>query len=288
MGDYVIFTDSACDLKQDMLNSWGVGYCQLSFAFDSDKVTHTAYEMEAGDFYARMRAGDTAKTAAANPEAFNEAFEQVLRQGKDILHLGFSSGLSTTCQSARIAAEELAEQYPERTIEVVDTLCASAGQGLLVYFAVQYKNQGYTLQQNAAACKDMVPRLCHWFTVDDLVYLKRGGRISPATALVGNMLGIKPVLRVDEEGKLVSMDKARGRKKAIDALCAKYGQLAVNKKGVAFISHGDCLQDAQQLAQLLKKQYGARVEVITDVGPVIGAHAGPGVLALFFEGSARK
>ena len=244
--------------------------------------------MDINDFYQKMRDGGVAKTAAANPEAFITAFRKILEEGNDILHLGFSSGLSTTYNASRIAALQMAEEFPDRKIVVVDTLAASAGQGLLVYLAVKKLEEGATLEENAEYIKAMIPKLCHWFTVDDLVYLKRGGRISAISAFAGTMLGIKPVLHVDDEGHLVNVAKVRGRRTAVTALADKYGELADDKEnGTVFISHADCMADVKLLESILKERYGASLDVITDVGSVIGAHSGPGTLALFFVGKNK-
>lgn len=288
MNNYVIFTDSACDIKPELLKSWGVECIDLSFRFDEDDREYFNSDMEITDFYRIMREGGIAKTSAINPDRFLSIFETILKQGKDILYLGFSSGLSTTCNSARMAAEELKERYPERKLLIVDTLAASAGQGLLLYLVLQKKNEGATIEDAYAYAKEMKLHICHWFTVDDLVYLKRGGRVSPTVALVGKALGIKPVLHVDNAGKLISMGKVRGRKASIAALAEKCtGMIQDPKDATVFISHGDCPEDAETLANLVKEKTGATVSIITHVGTVIGAHSGPGTLALFFVGKER-
>lgn len=288
MSNYVIHTDSGCDIKPELLAEWGVSFTCLTFRFDDSEKEYTNIEMGSAEFYAKMRAGGVAKTAAVNTEAFRADFEATLKQGKDVLYLGFSSGLSTTFNSARIASLALAEEYPDRKIVVIDTLAASAGEGLLVYHAVQKKEEGASIEENAEYVKSLIPRLAHWFTVDDLVYLKRGGRVSPTAAFFGNMLGIKPVMHVDDEGHLIPMEKVRGRKTAVAALAAKYGQFAENPgKDVVFVSHGDCMKDVEELGSILKEKYGAEFKIITDVGPVIGAHSGPGTLALFYVGKER-
>lgn len=288
MSNYVIHTDSACDIKPEMLAEWGVSFTCLTFRFEGNDREYTNIEMAADEFYAKMREGGVAKTAAVNTETFRVDFENTLKQGKDVLYLGFSSGLSTTYNSARIAALELAEEYPDRKIVVIDTLAASAGQGLLVYLAVEKKNSGATIDETAEYIKDIHLKLAHWFTVDDLVYLKRGGRVSPTAAFFGNMLGIKPVMHVDNEGHLIPVAKVRGRKTAVAALADKYGEFAENRgNDTVFISHGDCMKDVEELCSILKTKYGAEVKVITDVGPVIGAHSGPGTLALFYIGKER-
>ena len=288
MNEYVIFTDSACDVKPETLREWGVGYNELTFRFDGEDKSYLNFEMPTDEFYGKMKVGAVAKTAAINPDTFMASFEKILKEGKDILYLGFSSGLSTTFNSARIAAESLKESYPERKIVVIDTLAASAGQGLLVYLAMKKKNEGATIEEAAKYAEELRFNLCHWFTVDDLMYLKRGGRISPTVAFVGNVLGIKPVLHMDNEGHLINMTKVRGRRTSVEALAQKYDELALNtKEGTLFISHGDCLADAEYLASIIKNKHGVDVEIITDVGPVIGAHTGPGVLAFFFVGKER-
>ncbi len=288
MGNYVIFTDSACDIKPEMLADWGVPYQSLTFRFTDDNVEHSNGDMDVTAFYNRMREGGVAKTAAVNVDQFAAEFEEILKNGLDLLYVGFSSGLSTTYNSARLAAEQLKDKYPERKIITIDTLAASAGFGLLVYLAVEQKKNGASIEEVAAYLEDTKFHMCHWFTVDDLEYLKRGGRISPTVAFVGNVLGIKPVLHMDNEGHLINKFKVRGRKTAIAALADKYTELAIDhSNGTVFISHGDCLKDAEELAAIIKAKHGAEVKVITDVGPVIGAHSGPGTLALFFVGNAR-
>lgn len=288
MENYVIFTDSGCDISPELLKKWEVEYINLIFRFEGDEKEHTNEDIGSAEFYNKMREGMVAKTSAINPDTFEVRFEEVLKQGKDILYLAFSSGLSTTYNSSKIAAEELAGKYPERKVVSVDTLAASAGQGLLVYLAVEKKKNGAALEEVAEYINGIKNNLCHWFTVDDLVYLKRGGRISPTVAFVGNILGIKPVLHVDDEGHLVNVTKVRGRKAAIGKMAEKYGELARDaKSGVVYISHGDCISDAEALKARLCSDYGAQVELITDIGAVIGAHSGPGTLALFFVGNEK-
>ena len=272
----------------DLLAKWEVPCVNLSLKFDEDAESFGNYDLPFDQFYERMRKGSVARTAAANMETFKEAFEPYLKQGKDLLYVGFSSGLSTTFNSAVMAARELREAYPDRKLLVEDSFSASAGFGLLVYLTVQEKQKGATLEEAAKFVEDTVPHLCHWFTVDDLVYLKRGGRVSAAKAFVGGLLNIKPVLHMDDPGHLINMFKARGRHASIKALADKYGELALNPgKDTVFISHGDCIEDAKLLERMLRERFGASVELITYVGPVIGSHSGPGTLALFFLGRER-
>ncbi len=287
MKKYVICTDSGCDIRADVLKKWKVPSLNLTFKFDGEDQEYTENDIPIKDFYNRMRDGDVAKTAAINPDTFKEAFKNLLNDGNDILYLSFSSGLSTTFNSARIAAEELCEAHPDSKIIVIDTLCASAGQGLLIYLTLKKQSQGASIEEAATYAEQTKKNLCHWFTVDDLVYLKRGGRVSPAVALVGTVLGIKPILHVDDDGHLISKGKVRGRKSALNALIEKYNDLAIEKDGTVFICNADCAEDVAFLSNQLKEKYSAKVEHITDIGPVIGAHAGPGTIAIFFIGKER-
>ena len=235
-----------------------------------------------------LREGAMATTSAVNVGDYTEALTPFLEAGKDVLVLAFSSGLSATCNSARIAAQELSEQYPQRRVRVVDTLCASLGQGLLVWHAAKLKQAGKSLDEVGDWAEENKLRLCHWFTVSDLHFLKRGGRISPATAVLGTMLSIKPVMHVDDEGHLIKVGTARGRGASLKALVDHMAETADDPGNqVVFISHGGCLEDAQKVAQDVKARFGTKEVVINYVGPVIGAHSGPGTVALFFLGSKR-
>lgn len=285
--DFQIITDSCCDFPTPMYGQLGLTFVPLTVEFRGntfdDKNDDTLKDM-----YQGLRAGEVAKTSAVNPSRWSQAMEKALAAGKDILVLAFSSGLSTTYQSAVIAAEELKDAYPDRKIQVIDTLCASMGQGLLVWYACKKRDEGLSLDEVAQWVLDNRLHLCHWFTVDDLMYLKRGGRISAATALVGTMLQIKPLLHVDDEGHLINMTKTRGRKAAIDAMVKKAQELGAGyDNSTMFISHGDCLSDAEYLSRQLKEKCGVKDVVISYVGAVIGSHSGPGTLALFFLGSHR-
>lgn len=288
MSEYIIFTDSCCDIKPELLQQWGVPYANMTFSFDGEDKEYIGTDISNHDFYDRMRQGAHARTAAINADTFARAFTPILEEGKDILYVAFSSGLSTTVNSAHMAADDLKESYPDRKIVIVDTLAASAGGGLMVYMAIAKKNQGATIEENAAYMESLVPQHCIWFTVDDLEYLKRGGRVSPLVAFAGGVLGIKPILQMDEEGHLVKVSTARGRKKAIEALAEKYAELSYEEKNTPiFISHAEAENDAKQLADILKQRHGAEVTLITEIGPVIGSHAGPGTIALFFIGKHR-
>lgn len=288
MNDYIIFTDSGCDIAPEHLKQWGVPYADMTFTFDGEDREYINTDLTNEAFYDRMRRGDRPRTAAINADAFARAFTPILEEGRDILYVAFSSGLSTTINSAHMAAQELKEAYPDRTIRIVDTLAASAGGGLMVYMAVVRKNEGASLEENAAYIESLTPRHCIWFTVDDLEYLKRGGRVSPLVAFAGGVLGIKPVLQMDGEGHLVKVSTARGRKKAIQALADKYTELSEEQKDTPiFLSHAQCEADAKALADILMERHGVEVTMISEIGPVIGSHAGPGTLALFFIGKHR-
>ena len=290
MSEYVIVTDSSADLTAGMAEELGVEVLPLSFMVKGQ--TYRNYpdnrEMDPGAFYAMLRAGEMATTAAVNVADYTSALEPLLEQGKDVLVLAFSSGLSATYQSSVIAVNELKEKFPERKIFTVDTLCASMGQGLLVYLAAKKQQAGASIEEVREWAEENKLHLCHWFTVDDLHFLKRGGRISAATAVLGSMLHIKPVLHVDDEGHLINMGKARGRGASLTALVDHMEETAIDPASqVVFISHGDCLADAEKVAGDVKKRLGVKEVVINHVGPVIGAHSGPGTLALFFLGSRR-
>ena len=285
---FVICTDSSCDLKSDVLRAWEVQSVSLTFRFQDSDTEYKNDDMTTEEFYGKMKAGAVAKTAAVNMQVFSDMFEAILKEGKDILYIGFSSGLSTTCNSARLAALELQKTHPDRNVRVVDSLCASAGLGLLVRLAYEQQQAGRSLDSVADYVEGIKLNVCHWFTVDDLVYLKRGGRISPTVAFVGNMLGIKPILHVDNEGHLVNVTKVRGRRASIAALADKYTELAINQQvGKVYISHAGCEEDAKQLVSMIEQKHSVPTQIITDVGPVIGAHSGPGTLALFFIGKER-
>ena len=288
MRPYVILTDSGCDIAPALLQEWGVESLPLIFRFEGEEGEYADGAIPSAEFYDMMREGKVAKTSAINAEGFHAFFEPYLKQGLDVLYIGFSSGLSVTYSCSQAAAGMLKEQYPDAKIVTVDSLCASAGLGLLVALAARRKAQGVDIEQLAQEVRSYVPRLCHWFTVEDLVYLRRGGRVSPTAAFFGNMLGIKPVLHMDSEGHLIPRAKVRGRKASIAALAEQYGALLENPDvNEAFICHGDCLSDAEQLKDILEQKYGAHVTLITSIGPVIGSHSGPGTLAVFFIGKQR-
>ena len=289
MSEYVITTDNNSDLPEEYLKDHGVGCMYLSYSMDGKNYTHGNFLPE-HEFYEAMRNGSMPTTAQVNPENAKALLEPYLKEGKDILHIAFSSALSGTYNSTRIAADELLEEYPDRKIIVVDSLSASLGQGLLVWLAQQKKELGQTLEDVADWVEKNKLKMVHLFTVDDLNHLYRGGRVSRTTAIVGSMLNIKPVLHVDNEGKLTAIGKVRGRKKALQELVKlmdeKIGSFGADCDTI-FISHGDCEQDAQYVAAKVKEKYNIKNIIINQVGATIGAHSGPGTMALFFVGDVR-
>ena len=280
--NYVLITDSACDILPETLAEWKVQMIPLAFLFTDTGKEQKDHEEPIKDFYKAMRDGRVAKTSCVNEDAFVDVFTPILEAGNDLLYLAFSSGLSATCENGKKVAASLAKKFPERKIRVIDSLAASAGQGLFVYLAAKNRDAGMTLEENADALEKDVLHICHWFTVDDLVYLKRGGRVSAATALLGTALNVKPVLHVH----LIKITQVHGRKKSIRKMAEKLGETILPDSPV-FISHGDCIEDAEMLKDILKNEYGKDVDLITYVGSVIGAHSGPGTLALFFRGTER-
>ncbi|MEG2420702.1 MAG: DegV family protein [Oscillospiraceae bacterium] len=290
MNEYVIATDSSADLTADMVKELSVAVLPLTFTVKGQ--TYHNYpdnrDMDPKIFYELLRNEEKATTAAVNVADYTELLTPILQSGKDVLILAFSSGLSATFQSAHLAVEELREAFPQRKIIAVDTLCASLGEGLLVWHAVQRKNEGKSMEEVAAWVEENKLHLCHWFTVDDLHFLKRGGRVSAATAVLGTMLSIKPVMHVDDEGRLINVSKARGRKAAMTAMVDNMEKTAIDPKNqLVMLTHGDCLEEAQQVAEMVKTRLGVKDVILNNVGPVIGAHSGPGTLALFFLGTER-
>jgi len=286
MSNYRIFTDSGCDIDKKTLDEWGVIRIDLTF-MDSEKEYPIDYFTPKA-FYNEMRNGRVFRTSAPAPEKYERAFREALDAGLDVLYIGFSTGLSAAANVGRMVAEDLKAEYPERRFYVIDTLCASAGQGLILYYAVQNQKNGFTLQGNGDNISALFPKMCHWFTVSDLIYLKRGGRINAAAYFAATALNIKPVLHVDDAGHLIGVKKVRGRQNSIKEMAKKYAETALDpKEGIYFISHGDCIEDVHYLEDLIEKDFGHRAAYIADVGPVIGSHSGPGTLALFFLGSER-
>ena len=290
MSEFVLVTDSEADMSQEMVEETGVVVLPLSFTIQGktfhDYPDHR--EMDLALFYDMLRAGEVATTAAVNVDQYVQAIEPELQAGKDVLILAFSSGLSGTYQASVIAVEELREKYPDRKLYTVDTLCASLGQGLLVWLAAQEKKKGKSIEEVRDWAEENKLQMCHQLTVDDLHFLKRGGRVSATTAVVGSMLQIKPVLHVDNEGHLINIAKARGRHASLKALVDKM-EKTVTEEGrkMVFISHGDCRKDASLVADMVKARLGVQEVRLNHIGPVVGAHAGPGTVALFYLGTQR-
>ena len=287
MGDYVITVNSTVDLPKEWLEERNVPVMALKYTIDGE-----TYEDMNGlsykEFFQKLRDGKMAVTTQVNPEEAKEKFESILKAGKDILHLGFSSGLSGTYNSMRIAAEELAEEYPERRIIVIDTLCACLGEGLLLYYALKRKEEGMTIDELAQWVEENKLHVCHNVTVDDLNHLQRGGRVSKTAAILGTMVQIKPIIHMDNQGCLQVIGKERGRKKSIHKLVdMALKQYEGYENDLVMITHGDCLEDAEYLAGLVREKMGIQDILINNIGTVIGSHTGPGVLALFCMGNER-
>lgn len=290
MQDYVILTESSSDILEQLALENDIRVMPMGFIMDGQSYAHYAdsREMDVKSFYNRLREGTVVTTTAENTSDYVEWLTPLLESGKDVLLVVFSSGLSSTFSTANVAIADLRAQFPERKLLAVDSLCASAGEALLAWYAAQNRKSGMSIEENAAWLEEHKYNLAHWFTVDDLMFLKRGGRLSAATALVGTMLSIKPVLHVDNDGHLINVSKARGRRGALKALADKVGEIGVEvDKQPIFISHGDCLADAQWLADEVRRRYHPADVIISEIGPVIGAHSGPGTLAMFFMASAR-
>lgn len=286
----MIITDSTSDISQKLADELNVSVLPLYFEMDGLVYRNFAdeREMTASEFYDNIRKGKTSKTSQINVSDFCEYFSEYLDKGLDILYFAFSSGLSGTYNASCIAIDELKEKYPDRKIISIDTLCASMGEGLLLYYAAQKKKSGMEMEELARWVEDNKLNVCHWFTVDDLNYLKRGGRISAATAIVGTALQIKPLMHVDNEGHLINVSKVRGRKASLNAMVDKMSETYYEKYDTVMISQGDCLDDAEYVASLIKKRFKSVKDVIIgNVGPVVGSHTGPGVVALFFIGKNR-
>jgi DegV family protein with EDD domain len=290
MQEYVIMTDSSCDLPADKIRALELDVIPMTFQVSGKEYANYPDEREIGfhEFYEMMRAGAPGTTSSVNVSAWVESMRANLLHGKSILALAFSSALSGTYNAARLAAEELRPAFPNQQILVVDTLCASLGQGLLVTLTAQQKQQGATLEQARDYAENNKLHLCHWFTVDDLYFLKRGGRVSASVALVGTMLDIKPVMHVDDLGRLTKVTVAKGRRASLRMLVDQMEKSAIEpEKQMVYISHGDCLDDAQYVADLVRERFGCKTILINFVGPVIGTHSGPGTIALFFLGAKR-
>jgi DegV family protein with EDD domain len=286
---FIITTDTTSDLPQEYLHQHNISLLPLYYSF-SGTVYADKNALEPKEFYDKMRGGIMPTTMAVNPDTARKVFTGLLEEGYDILHIAFSSPLSGSCSVAVTTARELCEEIPEAKIIVVDSLCASLGEGLLVHKAVLMKESGKTLDEVVGWLEKNKLNLCHLFTVDDLHHLHRGGRVSKASAIIGTLISVKPVLHVDNEGHLKPLVNVRGRKKALTALVDQMETRIKDfpiKNDIVFISHGDCVEDAQFVADLIKERIGIKESLINFVSPTIGAHSGPGTVALFFMGKER-
>ena len=290
MAEYTIITDSSCDLTDEMAQKLEVKVVPLSLTMEGKHYYNTTDERGIAhkELYARLRAGAVAKTSASNAEDFLAAMEPELAAGRDILYIGFSSALSATCEVGANVARELMQKYPGRSILVIDSLCASLGEGLFVYLLALKKREGMPLEELHRYGEALKLHVCHWFTVEDLQFLRRGGRVSAAAAVIGSILSIKPVLHVDNEGRLIPVSKVRGRKASLRAIAEQVAASKLDRPDqTLFISHGDCEDDARLVAQMIKERTGMECQLYNYVGPVIGSHSGPGTIAVFFLGTQR-
>ena len=290
VNDYVLFTDSTCDLTQKLADSLHIHVIPMEFILGDTAYLHylDGREMSMKSFYSQVRSGAMPTTTQINQFVYLEAFTPFLEEGKDILYLCFSSGLSGTYQSSRLAVEELQEKYPERKIYSVDTRCASIGEGTLVYETAVKMNDGMSIDELRDYAESIRLRINHWFTVNDLFHLHRGGRVSAVTAIAGAALGIKPMLTVNPEGKLDTVSKVRGRNKAMEYIATRAVEnLGSIENPVLFIGHADCPDDAKELEKIVRSKVKCKKVYISDIGPIIGAHVGPGMLALTFLGEHR-
>ena len=288
--NYEIITDSCANLTETQIEELGLNIVSMMFRIgDTEYVSYTkGKHTDLKQFYDKMRQKENVTTSQVNTETFIEAMEPILESDKDVLYIAFSSALSGTCQSANIAADMLKEKYPDRKILIVDSLAASMGEGLLVYYAAKMRLDGKSIDEVADFVTDNRLKLCHWFTVDNLFFLHRGGRLSSTSAILGTMLGIKPVLHVDDEGRLILVEKVRGRKNSLDKMIEKMQETIIEpEKQVVFISHGDAEEDVLYLAEQIKSKIGVKEVVINYIDPVIGGHSGPGTCAIFFFGTKR-
>ena len=291
MRDFVIITETTADLPASYIEENGLVIVPLYYQID-ETVYGEEKHLESKDFFDAMRNGATPTTSASNPDTLRKKYIELIESGKDILHLAFSSGLSCSYNNASFVAEDLKEEYPDAKITVIDTLCASLGQGLIVNSAVQLKQQGKSIEEIAEWIEAKKLNLCHQFTVDELIYLYRGGRLKKSSAILGTIINIKPVLHVDNEGHLVPLAKVRGRKKSLNALvdnmiAALDGYDFDIENEWVYISHGDCQEDAEYVKKQIEERIGAKNFLINYLSPTIGSHAGPGTVALFHYGKTR-
>ncbi|WP_411168090.1 DegV family protein [Clostridium sp. MB05] len=285
----VILTDSCCDLPIDFVKENNIEVMPIRVNLKGEDIPDDlGQSINYNVFYDMIRAGEMPSTSQVNAYTFTEAFKKYSSEGHSIIYIGFSSALSGCVNSARIAKEAVEDEMPSADITVIDTKSASMGLGLIVYYAVNMLKDGASKDEIISWIEDNKLKVNHWFTVDDLNHLKRGGRISSTVAIVGTMLNIKPIMHVDDEGRLVPVSKVKGRKKSIKELEEKLKERIVNsEEQTIFISHGDCLSDAEHLKDLILKETKVKDVIINNIGPAVGTHSGPGTLALFFIGTNR-
>ena len=284
MNSYKIISDFGCNLPDHIVERYRIELIPTNLHIEGENSI-LSNEIDIIEFYKKLREKKTIRTSAINMQIFKERFEETLREGDDIIYIGMSAGLSGTFNAARLAAEELLEEFPERKICCVDSRSGCGGEGLVAYLAACKKEQGADIDENYAYLSGIAGRMQSWFTVDDLFFLKRGGRLSSATAVVGSLLMIKPILTVDDEGKLFAWGKARGKKGAAEELLRRVDELAFDpENSLIVISHSDCMEDAVNLDMKLRAKWDVGDTIITDIGPAFGAHCGPGTIAVFFVG----
>ena len=290
MKKFKIITDSGCDLSYEMIKTLDLGYLGLVCDLDGENIIEDCGKsLSYSDFYDRLSKGSIPKTSQVNPNRFVDEFEKYLIDGYDILYIAFSSMLSGTYNSSLIAREELLEKYPDADIKIVDTRAACLGQGLLVYYAAQMKKDGKSIDEIYSWVEENKNKLCHYFTVDSLDHLKRGGRISSTAAAIGSLLSIKPMLYVNDAGELHNFAKAKGRKKSLKMLFQEFEKRIVNpNEQTIFIAHSDCVEDAETLAEMIREKYTVKDIIIDYIGIVIGSHTGIGTLAVFFLGDTKE
>lgn len=289
MKEFVITTDTTCDLPKDYVDKYNLRQVPLYYTFDNI-VYGDKNDMEPKEFYNTMREGKMPTTMAANPDTAREIFLGLVKEGYDILHIAFSSALSGSCSVAQTVARDICEEIPGSRITVVDSLCASLGEGLLVHKALMMKEAGKSMDEVVQWLEDNKLNLCHIFTVDDLHHLRRGGRVSKTSAIIGTLINVKPILHVNNEGRLVPINNVRGRKKALITLVDHMEKRLSgyeDMNDIVFISHGDSREDAEYVASLIRERFGIENFLINYICPTIGSHSGPGTIALFFMGNSR-
>lgn len=291
MSDYVIVSDATLDLPMNIIEEYGLRIIPMGVNIDNEEYSHYPDERELAieDFYQKLKAGAVPHTTQITPITFMNYFEEILQQGLDIIYIAFSSGLSGTYNTSQIVRRELMEEYPERKIYCIDSLCASVGEGILVYNAALQQRNGLSIEELRDWVEENKRRARHWFTVKDLYHLKRGGRVTSIEAFVGTALKIRPVLSTDETGKLAVISKLRGSRAELDFLVTKLEQEGVDLSSqTVIIGHGDDLQQAQELERLVRGKNLVKDVIISKIGPVIGTHTGPGMLALVFMGDKKE